>query len=80
MSVRPLNEDDLPQVADLYWTVLRDRKPPVPPVVQSHPRNLYFNNPWRDRTIPSLVYDAGAGNIIVFLGAVPSRLQLNRGG
>ena len=70
MPVRPLAKGDIPQVADLYWTVLRQRKGPTPPAVHSFLQELYFTNPWIDSTLPSLVYDE-KGKIAGFLGVVP---------
>jgi len=75
MPVRPLAKDDIAQVADLYWTVLRERKGPTPPAVQSFLQELYFTNPWIDSTLPSLVYDE-KGKIAGFLGVVPRKMSL----
>ena len=55
MLVRPLAKDDIPQVADLYWTILRECKGPTPPAVQSFLQELYFTDPWIDSSLPSLV-------------------------
>ena len=74
MPVRPLAEKDIPQVADLYWKVLRERKGPTPPAVQSFIQELYFTNPWMDDSIPSLVYDE-KGTVAGFLGVVPRRMS-----
>jgi hypothetical protein len=76
VPVRPLIEDDIPQVADLYWTVLRGRKLPVPPAVRNNLRELYFTNPWIDSAIPSLVYDAGGGKVVGFLGVIPRKMSV----
>jgi len=73
MPVRPLAKDDIPQVADLYWTILRERKGPTPPAVQSFLQELYFTNPWIDHSLPSLVYDE-KGTIAGFLGVVPRKM------
>jgi len=73
MPVRPLAESDLPQVAELYWTVLRERKGSPPPIVAAFLRELYFKNPWLDTKIPSLVYDE-KGKIVGFLGVVPRKM------
>lgn len=73
MPVRPLAEPDIPQIADLYWTVLRERKGAPPPVVGTFLRELYFRNPWRDPQIPSLVYEE-KGKIAGFLGVVPRKM------
>jgi hypothetical protein len=75
MPVRPLAENDIPQIADLYWTVLRERKGPTPPAVHSFLQELYFTNPWIDNDIPSLVYDE-KGKIAGFLGVVPRKMSL----
>jgi len=75
MPVRPLAEHDIPQVADLYWTVLRERKGSPPPAVQSFLKELYFTNPWMDSSLPSLVYD-DRGKITGFLGVVPRGMSL----
>jgi len=75
MPVRPLAENDIPQVADLYWTVLRERKGPPPPAFHSCLHELYFTNPWMDSALPSLVYDE-QGKIAEFLGVVPRKMCL----
>jgi GNAT superfamily N-acetyltransferase len=75
MPVRPLAEADIPQVADLYWKVLRGRQGPTPPTVHSFLRELYFTHPWIDDTLPSLVYDE-KGTIAGFLGVVPRKMSL----
>lgn len=73
MPVRPLAEADIPQVANLYWTVLRERKGAVPGAVLGFLKELYFKNPWIDSDIPSLVYDE-KGKIAGFLGVIPRRM------
>jgi hypothetical protein len=73
MPVRRLAESDIPEVAKLYWTVLRARKGAPPPIVGAFLRELYFKNPWLDPEIPSLVYDE-KGKIAGFLGVVPRRM------
>lgn len=73
MPVRPLAETDIPQVADLYWKILRERKGTPPPAVLSFLQELYFKNPWIDGSIPSLVYDE-KGTIAGFLGVIPRRM------
>lgn len=75
MPVRPLAEADIPQVADLYWKVLRERKGSTPPAVRSFIQELYFTNPWMDNSIPSLVYDE-KGTVAGFLGVVPRKMSL----
>jgi hypothetical protein len=74
MPVRPLSEDDIPQVADLYWKILRERKGPTPLLVRSFIQELYFWNPWMDSRLPSLVYE-DKGRIAGFLGVVPRKMR-----
>lgn len=73
MPVRPLAEADIPQIADLYWGVLRERKGAPPPTIGAFLQELYFKNPWLDPEIPSLVYDE-KGKIAGFLGVVPRKM------
>lgn len=76
MPVRPLAENDIPQIANLYWTVLRERKGKPGLAVQSFLHELYFKNPWIDDRLPSLVYDEG-GKVAGFLGVIPRKMCLN---
>jgi hypothetical protein len=75
MPVRPFAKDDIPQVTDLYWKVLRQRKGPLPAEIRSCIHELYFENPWIESSIPSLVFDE-KGKIAGFLGVVPRRMSL----
>jgi ribosomal protein S18 acetylase RimI-like enzyme len=76
MPVRPLEREDIPQIAELYWTISRARKGPAPPAVRTFLEELYFTNPWMDSALPSLVYDEKK-KIAGFLGVVPRRMLLN---
>lgn len=73
MPVRPLTENDIPQVADLYWRILRERNVARPPNVEAFLQELYFKNPWLDPDIPSLVYD-DKGKTVGFLGVIPRKM------
>jgi hypothetical protein len=73
MPVRPFAENDIPQVAELYWKVLRGRKGGADASVHSFLSELYFRNPWVDSSIPSLVYEEN-GRIPGFLGVIPRRM------
>jgi hypothetical protein len=75
MAVRPFVEDDIPQVAQLYWKVMRGRKGRAPTTLYSSIRQLYFANPWLDKAIPSLVYEE-KGKVIGFLGVIPRKMSL----
>jgi hypothetical protein len=75
MSVRPLDEADIPQVAGLYWSYMRRRKGSVPQGLQPFIRELYFNTPFRDSEIPSLVYEEKGGKIVGFLGGIVRKMS-----
>lgn len=77
MSVRPLAESDLPQVIDLYWRHMRHREGSAPAAFRSAFRDLYFTNPWVDDSFPPLVYEAGNGKIIGFLGNMVRKMRYN---
>jgi hypothetical protein len=76
MSVRPLVESDLPQVANLYWRYMRRRQGSAPPALLSFFRELYFTNPFSDPAIPSLVYESETGDIVGFLGGSVRTMSL----
>jgi hypothetical protein len=76
MSVRPLAEADLAEVADLYWKFMRRREGPAPPTLRSLLRELYFTNPWVDGAFPSLVYEGTGGKIVGFLGVIPRKMSI----
>jgi hypothetical protein len=69
MPVRPFAKDDIPQVAVLYWKVLRERRDAPPAELQFNLDELYFKNPWAKGPQPSLVFEEN-GRIIGFLGVV----------
>jgi Acetyltransferase (GNAT) family len=75
LAVRPFGEHDIPQVADLFWTVMRGRKGSAPPAVQSFFQQLYFASPWVDSSIPSLVYEGKTGRIVGFLGVIVRKMS-----
>jgi hypothetical protein len=75
MPVRPFTEDDIRPVADLYWTVQRERYGSSPVALRSSIHELYFKNPWIDGSQPSLVFD-DRGKVTGFLGVVPRRMSL----
>jgi hypothetical protein len=76
MSVRPIVESDIPQVADLYWSYMRRRKGSAPAGLQPFLRELYFNNPFSDSVAPSLVYEDKSGKVVGFLGGIARRMSV----
>jgi hypothetical protein len=76
MSVRPLAEADIPQVADLYWSYMLRRKGPTPSALHTFLQEIYFTSPFLDSTIPSLVFEGEGGKIGGFLGAMVRKMSI----
>jgi hypothetical protein len=66
-KIRPLTENDLPQVADLYQRAFGR------PIQNSADflQRVFFGQPWRDDALPSLAYEDGIGRIVGCLGIMP---------
>lgn len=76
LAVRPFAEHDIPQVADLFWTVMRGRNGSAPPAARSFFQQIYFANPLIDSSIPSLVYEGKNGRIVGFLGVIVRTMSM----
>ena len=78
-QVRPFVEDDIPQVADLHSRVFRTSAHPSEQLQAQYTRyfkQIFLNNPWYDKDLPSLVYETAQGTITGFLGVVPRWLSI----
>ena len=73
-GVRPLAEGDIPQVADLLWRILHERKGSASPGLKIYVRDLFLGNPWLEKEIVSRVYEDSSGKIVGFFGVVPRRM------
>jgi hypothetical protein len=69
--VREFAEDDITEVADLNWNVLRHGHGPSSPALKDYFQKLFLHNPWFDKRFPSLVFEDKGGKIIGFLGVIP---------
>ena len=67
-EIRPLERDDLAEVASLYEHVARSGAWSAPPGLAEHFERTFIDYPWADPEIPSLVYVDG-GKIGGFLGS-----------
>jgi hypothetical protein len=67
--------DDIHQVADLHKRVFPDSAL-SPPELATYFRQIFFENPWYDPAIPSLIYRGEGGKIFGFYGVVPRRMRL----
>src|SRR5262249_31196560 len=77
--VRSFVKDDIPQVVDLFQRILLSEGPSFrklsPAALPNYFEQIFFNNPWYDEEISSLVYQESNGKIIGFLGVVPRSME-----
>ena len=76
--IRPFLREDIPQVADMFQRLLLGDTAPFrllpSEALPAYFEEIFFNNPWYDEMIPSLVYQESDGRIIGFLGVVPRQM------
>lgn len=68
-SIRPLERDDLEQVAALYEHVARSGSRTPPRGLAGYFEEFFFDHPWADSEVPSLVSVDARGRIVGFLGS-----------
>ena len=68
-SIRPLERSDLPAVATLYELVARSGSRTPAPGLERYFEKTFFDHPWADPEIPSLVFVDDDGVIGGFLGS-----------
>jgi hypothetical protein len=76
--IRPFVEGDIPRVARLHRTVFRTADPLDSKSLDGYHayfRQVFLDNPLRDRDLPSLVYEEN-DRILGFLGVVPRRMTM----
>ncbi len=76
-QIRPFTTEDIPQVADLHRRVfgLADRtSPELLESYRTYFTEVFLNNPWRDESTDSFVYEETSGRIIGFLAVMPRRM------
>jgi hypothetical protein len=75
--VGPLLVDEIPQVAELYQKVFGVGRDLPLDGLTSYLRGIFFENPWYDEAMPSLVRRNARGRILGCLGILPRRMTLN---
>jgi hypothetical protein len=79
-QVRAFEREDIPQVAEMFHRLMLSDTPSrrmLPKAdLPEYFEKIFFENPWYDEEIPSLVYQGADGNIIGFLGVVPRSMKL----
>src|SRR5262245_7777907 len=84
-QIRPSVRDDIIQAANLHQQVFGLRGNPAqrslsPDLLQTYANyfeEIFFQNPWYDEALSSLVYQEPTGRITGFLGVMPRRMSLN---
>lgn len=76
-SIRPLEREDLPEVAALYDLVMRSGKRVASAETVSFFERTLLEQPWADPEIPSLVHLDRSGRIVAFLGSHPRRMRFD---
>jgi hypothetical protein len=76
-SVRPVEDKDIGQIADLHERLLGKREDHSSASLRNSLKTLIFENPWRSPSIPSLVYEQADGSLSGFLGVVPRPMIFN---
>lgn len=75
MRIRPLEKRDIPKVAGLWQYWFRDKTFTPAPGLEAFFERIYFENPWTDPDIPSLLAEDDDGRVLGFLGSTVSRLK-----
>jgi hypothetical protein len=73
-AVREFRKDDIQQVTRLWLRVFHQRDAHPAVALQDYFRELFFESPWADPGLPSLVCEEGA-RIVGFLGVLPRRMM-----
>ena len=74
-KIRPFTPDDIPQVVALHRRVFSGNSI-SPEELQLYFRYFFFENPWYDEDLPSLVYLEDTGKISGFYGVIPRRMRM----
>jgi hypothetical protein len=77
-QVRPFEQEDIPQVVALRQRAFSRTAQPTPEAAEAYFELSYFDHPFRDMGLPSLVYEDRSGRLAGFLGILP-RPVLYRG-
>jgi hypothetical protein len=76
-AIRPLQRDDLPQVASLFEFISRSGSRTSAPALVSYFERTLLDHPWADPEVPSMVYLDSDGSVAGFIGSHVRRLVLD---
>lgn len=74
-KVQPFRRDDIAEVADLYKSVFLPEQETDLDDLRSYFETVYFDHPYFDEDIPSLVHRGSEGNITAFLGIMSTPMR-----
>lgn len=75
--VRPLEEEDVAQIADLHLRVIRGVGGPSPASFREYLSEIFLKHPWYDEAFPSLVYQETGGKIVGCMGVMPRPMSFD---
>ncbi len=75
--IRAFRRDDIPGVARLWLRIFDERERRAPKALQDYFRDIFFDGPWVDPSLPSLVYEEQGLGIVGFIGVIPRRMTFN---
>ena len=75
MTIRPLQPDDLPAVAQLFQRNFRDPRSAAPQSLELYLGKLFLDHPWYDPDIAARVHCSAAGRVNGFLGVLPLKMR-----
>jgi hypothetical protein len=73
-EIRPFEEQDIPDVVGLFGRVYPDGGWPSPGACGGYFQEMFFANPWADKSLPSWVARDGE-RIVGFIGVVPRPMR-----
>ena len=76
-GIRPFRREDVPEVVELWLKVFHKTDQPAPESLRAYFRETFFEGPWRDENLPSLVYEDEGSRIVGFLGVLPRVMRFN---
>jgi hypothetical protein len=76
-QIRPLEREDLAQVASLYERSMRSGGAAPPPRLAAYFERTLLDQPWADPELAPLVFQAGDNRILGFMGSQVRRLLLD---
>lgn len=74
-GVRPFRREDVPAVVSLRPHAFRTSLQRSPEALARYFEQTFFDAPWRDDSLPSLVYEDRTGRVRGFIGVVPRRMR-----